>query len=132
MRAGSFDAPRERDAPSVLIGRGFADEARRVDVTRPTLVVAVKPNCDGCRDFIEGDLSALEAVELVVVARTRDDEWSGARREVWLAPELMDALLITAPPFYVLIDPGSRRVVAEGAVFDAAQVASEISSYLTN
>lgn len=132
MRAGSFDAPRQRAAPTVLVGEGPAGEKRRVEVTRPTLVVAVKPNCDGCRDFIGSDLSALAALELVLVARARDDEWADARREVWTAPDLMDALLMTSPPFYVLIDPTSRGVVAEGVVFDVEQVASEISAYLTD
>ncbi len=131
MRARSFDAPRERAAPTVLVGRGTAGEDRRVEVTRPTLVVAVKANCDGCRGFVEGDLSAFEGVELVIVARTRDEEWDDVTREVWSAPDLMDALSITSPPFYVLIDAGSRRVVAEGTVFDAAQVASEIATHLS-
>jgi hypothetical protein len=42
---------------------------------------------------------------------------------------VLAALDIRWPPFYVLIDPASRRVVTEGVVFDAAQVARETARF---
>ena len=99
-------------------------------VDRPTLVVAVKPDCDGCREFIEGDLEELGGLRVVPVAR--DDgagEWARARREVVVAPELLDELDVRWPPFYVLLGPG-RQLLAEGVVFGPAQVAAEVAPYL--
>jgi hypothetical protein len=99
----------------------------------PTVVVAIKESCDGCREFVVGSLDALADVKVVVVSATmpRGDEWSRAVREVLVAPELLDALGLRGAPHYVLVLPGGPRVVAEGAVFSASQVASEIASHLT-
>jgi hypothetical protein len=100
---------------------------------RLTLVVAVKAKCDGCRDFIEGPLDALGDVEVVVVSATDDgvDDWVHAARPVIISPELIISLDIRWPPFYVLVGPRGPRVLAEGVVFSAAQVAQEIAPFLT-
>ena len=95
-----------------------------------TLVVAVKPQCDGCRDFIDGDLEELDDVDVVIVSATRDDEWRGARQHVVISPETLSELNLRSAPFYVLIDATRQRVVSEGIVFAPAQVADEISPFL--
>jgi len=105
-------------------------EARRIELDRTTLVVAVKPECDGCRDFLRGDLSELAGVDVVVVTATASKEWRGAANEVLVAPELMRELDIRCAPFYVLVDPKSEKVVREGVVFGPSQVAAEIASAL--
>lgn len=133
FRAHSFDAPRERPAPAVLKGRTNGGDDAVVQLRGPTLVVAIKPDCDGCRDFVDGELVEFEGVPVVLVSATNgNDEWQHARRVVLVAPELLDELEIRSAPFYVLIDPENRRVLCEGSLFSAAQVASEIASSLSH
>lgn len=132
FRARSFDAFRARPAPTVLKGRSLAGNERFLLVKRLTLVVAVKPHCDGCHDFVFGDLRELEGVEVVVVSATSGDaEWSDAVQPILVAPELMNELGVRSAPFYVLIDPSKSLIVSEGTLFSPAQVASEIAHFLT-
>ncbi|HVB70574.1 MAG TPA: hypothetical protein VND83_03600 [Acidimicrobiales bacterium] len=128
----SFDRPRERPAPPRAVGHQLSGDAVEIVFDRWTLVVAVKASCDGCRDFIEGSLDALANVAVLVVgADTQgDDEWARAARPVVISPELITALDIRWPPFYVLVSPLGPKVVTEGVVFSAAQVAEEIAAYL--
>ena len=129
-RPHSFDAPRERAAPRELSGSTLDGREWRRVLEGLTLVVAVKPQCDGCRDFIEGDLDDLDNVDVVIVCAVFDDEWRGARQHVVVSPETLSELDIRSAPFYVLIDATRQRVVSEGIVFAPAQVADEISPFL--
>ena len=61
----SFDHPRERPAPACARGRTLDGAAVVLSFLRPTLVVAVKTYCDGCREFITGDLEELSRAEVV-------------------------------------------------------------------
>jgi hypothetical protein len=98
---------------------------------RLTLVVAVKPHCDGCHDFIHSDLRELEGVDVVVVSATSGDaEWDEVIQPILVAPELMNELGVRSAPFYVLIDPSKSLIVAEGTLFSPTQVASEIAPFL--
>lgn len=130
FRFRSFDPPRERPAPRVLVGISPGGEERRIELHRMTLVVAVKPDCDGCRDFLRGDLQEFPDVDVVIVSAFSSDGWMDAANEVLIAPELMKELDIRSAPFYVLIDPLSLRVVTEGVVFGPSQVAAEIAGDL--
>jgi hypothetical protein len=128
----SFDHPRERPAPATAWGRALDGTLVRLAFDRPTLVVAVKPSCDSCRDFVFGGIEELDGVAVVVVSASADgaSQWAGAARRVVVAPRLLEALGVRWPPFYVLIDPVGPKVIAEGAVFSAAQVAGEIAGHL--
>ncbi len=127
----SFDSPRERSAPQSLHGKSLGGEELTIDFAGPTLIVAVKQHCDGCHDFIYGDLHELDHVHVVVVSATPgDQEWSAARRAIVVAPEFMQELDLRSAPYYVLIDPVRSRVLSEGALFSPAQVASEIASFV--
>lgn len=126
----SFDAPRERVAPRELSGSTLNGMKWRRVLEGLTLVVAVKPQCDGCRDFIDSDLDELDDVDVVIVSAAFDDEWHGARQRVVISPETLRELDIRSAPFYVLIDATRERVVSEGIVFAPAQVADEISPFL--
>jgi hypothetical protein len=130
FHAHSFDAPRERSAPRELSGRTLNGVGWRRVLEQMTLIVAVKPNCDGCRDFVDGELSELDDIEVVIVSATADDEWRNARQEVIVSPETLTALDVRSAPFYVLIDVARQRVATEGVVFTPAQVAAEIASFL--
>jgi hypothetical protein len=132
VSAHSFDRPRERPAPSGFTGQTLSGDVVTRTFTSPTLIVAIKPSCDGCHDFIHSSLDELNHVTTIVVSRDADEqaEWTEAIQPVFVAPALMDALDIKWPPFYVLIDPTRQLVLTEGVVFGAAQVASEIASYL--
>lgn len=96
-----------------------------------TLIVAIKSDCDGCKEFINADLSALRVPVLVISAA--DDvssEWRDAPQPVFVSPEAFRLLDVRWPPFYVLIDPVQKRVVCEGVLFGVPQVAAEIGPYL--
>ena len=129
--AHSFDRPREREAPASMSGHWLSGEPVTIDLTGPTLVVAIKHHCDGCREFVHSPLSEFEGQRVLVVSATDDPEgeWAGSLQPVLVAPDALAALDIRWPPFYVLIDPESRSVVTEGVVFDAAQVARETDRY---
>lgn len=128
----SFDAPRQRSAPVSFTGTSLDGETVTVIFEGLTLLVAVKPSCDGCRDFVQSALHELDRVSVVVVSAVFDDhgEWVGAVRPVIVAPDVLEVLDVKWPPFYVLIDPGPARVVTEGVVFGPAQVAREIAPFL--
>lgn len=127
MDLRSVDAPRERPAPETYVVRvGDRDESRTFAAT--TLVVAVKPDCDGCRDFVEGTHGLAEHLDVVVVASRDDDAFVG--RDVVVSPDLWRDLDIRSAPFYVVIDPARGLVVGEGSVFSPAQVLEDIGRFL--
>jgi hypothetical protein len=129
----SFDAPRVRSAPDTITGTSLDGAGVSKVLIGLTLIVAVKQNCDGCRDFISSDLNELSDVPTLILSATGDEngEWSDSLQHVIVAPQMLKELDIRSPPFYVLIDPEQRLVVTEGVVFAPAQVASEIASYLS-
>ena len=128
MGLRSVDAPRERPAPSSYLVQFAGDSEQRRSFNALTLVVAVKPGCDGCRDFVEGQHGLAEVVDVVVVAAIDDPAWQ--ERDVVVSSGLWRDLEIRSAPFYVLIDPARALVVAEGSVFSPAQVAEEIAGLL--
>ena len=96
-----------------------------------TLVVAIKSNCDGCREFINADLDDIRVPVLVISAD--DDaasEWRDARQQVFVSPEAFQLLDVRWPPLYVLVDPLNHRVLTEGVLFGAQQVAAEIEPFI--
>ena len=133
MGVNSFDRPRERPAPRVFEGHWLSGEPARVELHQTTLLVAVKANCDGCRDFVNSPLDALRGVDVVFVGATplEGNDWLASRHPVLIAPALLEALEVRWPPFYVLINPLTQRVLTEGVVFGPDQVAAEIERYLS-
>jgi hypothetical protein len=133
INAHSFDRPRDREVPASLSGRWLNGEAVTIDLDVPTLVVAIKPHCDGCREFVHSPLKEFDGLRVIVVsaASDTDGEWDDALQPVLVAPEVFDALDIKSPPFYVLIDPTTHRVVLEGVVFGPSQVAEELERHHT-
>jgi hypothetical protein len=97
---------------------------------QPTLLIAVKANCDGCRNFTDDEMEPLAQWPVLLVAHdlASAQEFRGSRNKVWCASELLDALDVKWPPFYLLIGPRPARVLTEGVAFDAAQIAAEIKS----
>ncbi|HEY5265256.1 MAG TPA: hypothetical protein VIJ40_00420 [Acidimicrobiales bacterium] len=134
FHARSFDPPRGRVAVSELRGTLHSGEEITVVLSRLTLIVAVKPHCDGCHEFVFGDLSELNGVDVVFLSASASDdgEWGGATQRVLVSPEAMRELDIRSAPHYVLIDPVRSRVVTEGVLFSPAQVASEIAPFLNS
>ncbi len=131
MGVRSFDETRDREAPRVLEGHWLNGEIARLELDAVTLIVAVKPNCDGCRAFADLNLVELDGLDVVIVSATTLDaeEWSQSSRPVLVSPSALDALDVRWPPLYVLIDPVSQRVLTEGVVFSPQQVATEIERF---
>jgi hypothetical protein len=131
FNARSFDRPRDRVAPNTLRGHWSDGIEVTLDLNEVTLVVAIKSDCDGCRDFLHSELEELR-LPVVVISASDDEssEWGDARQPVFVSPEAFRLLDVRWPPFYVLIDPLARRVVTEGVLFGPAQVAAEIAPYL--
>jgi hypothetical protein len=112
-----------------LIGR----DGRRVlvETDQPTLVVAVKADCDGCASFHSGSLDPLAEYRVVLVAHAVRGvaELESAPEEVFEAPELLEALEMRWPPVYALVAGRPARVLVEGVAFSPEQVAHEIRSF---
>jgi hypothetical protein len=128
----SFDAPRIRPALDTITGTSLDGAPISRTLVGPTLIVAVKQSCDGCRDFIFSELNELSNVAVLILSATGDDngEWRDALQQVIVAPQTLQELDVRWPPFYVLVDPQRHLVVTEGVVFAPAQVAREIEMYL--
>jgi hypothetical protein len=132
MRPRSFDPPRERSAPRVLRGHFLDGREWSLELAKTTLVVAVKANCVGCREFLSSDSGALARLDVVAICQSAGDggEWRSSTSLVVVAPELWRQLEIRSAPFYVVIDPVSVRVVQEGVVFGFEQVVEEVRPFL--
>jgi hypothetical protein len=128
----SFDSPRPRAAPDVLVGTSLRGEREVRKLQGLNLIVAIKQSCDGCRDFVFSDLEELRGTPVVVVSATTDlnAEWVDAVQSILVSPDVLQELDIRWPPFYVLIDADEQRVVTEGVVFAPSQVAAEIAPFL--
>jgi len=128
----SFDAQRPRSAPRSFHGSTLAGQPVERTFHGLTLVVAIKPDCDGCRDFAESSLEDFAGLDVVLVAAEdeRNNEWRDVGHEIVVAPELLAQLDVRWPPFYVLIDADAERVLVEGVVFGPGQVAEEIRSFV--
>jgi hypothetical protein len=131
FNARSFDRPRDRAAPDSFIGHWSDGVDVTITLSDVTLVVAIKSHCDGCLEFINADLDQLSVPVLVVSADEEEaSEWRDARQPVFVSPDALRLLDVKWPPLYVLIDPVAGKVVTEGVLFGAEQVASEIAPFL--
>lgn len=126
MSPVSFDPPRARIVPTRLID---AAGTVLVELDATTLVVVVKPSCDGCRTFTHGELGAFTGVRVVVVSAAASPEWADAPHRVLVAPSWVAASGVRGAPHYVLIDTAGA-VLTEGVLFSPAQVREEIADYL--
>lgn len=127
----SFDPPRDRPAPDFFSGHWSNGDDVVVPLTRQTLLIAIKANCDGCRAFLEASLGDFDQVDVVFVAALDDDEWAGSSRPVLISPSALQHLDVRSPPFYILIDPVAHTVLREGVVFGPSQVAGEIAAFMS-
>jgi hypothetical protein len=130
FNARSFDRPRDRVAPASFVGHWPDNDEVTITLTEVTLVVAIKSHCDGCREFLDADLGEFGVPILVVAAKDASAEWRDARQLVFVSPDALRLLDVTWPPFYVLVDPAARKVLTEGVLFGAHQVAAEIAPFL--
>lgn len=129
FNARSFDRLRDRVAPDSFVGNWLGNAEVTINLSEVTLVVAVKSQCDGCREFLEADLAEF-SVPVLVVAQDASTEWRDTRQPVFVSPDALRVLDVTWPPFYVLVDPVARKVLTEGVLFGAQQVAAEIAPFL--
>lgn len=128
----SFDAPRDRRAPRRYRGLTLQGEVVQGEFVSPTLVVAVKEDCLGCQSVLEAPEGAFGDVATMIVAARPSAEplWRTSKHFVLISELLLQELDVRWPPFYVLIDPSSEKVVSEGVVFDREQVRQEIAPFL--
>jgi hypothetical protein len=98
------------------------------------LLVVIKSNCDGCREFLYADLHEFADLQVLFVSAVDDEahEWLDAPRPILVAPDALVALDVKWPPFYVLVDANAGLVRCEGVLFGPSQVAAEIAPFLLN
>lgn len=129
----SFDAGRDRVVPTELEGRWSSGAAQTIGLNDLALIVAVKSDCFGCRDFVQSDPALFDSIQVVVISTTEDEksEWERAPHQVLLVDQaVFDSFDIRWPPFYVLVNGKSGHVLCEGVVFGPSQVAEEIAPFL--
>lgn len=126
----SFDRPAQRPVPSPLIGVDSQGTPTTFVFTHRTIVLAVKPDCDGCREFLTGPLLEFEGLDVVLVSVTPFEEGVSTSQRFIVAPEWMRQARIVSAPSYTVVDPSDSRVVSEGVAFSVSQVAAEIAPYL--
>ncbi len=129
MRLRPVDAPRERPAPTGYTGVDARGRSVQVRFSRPSVVIAVKPGCDGCREFLDSSPTIL-GLDVHVVAEREDPAWALAATSVVVSPELWRDLQILSAPYFVLVDPLATCVVGEGSVFSLSQVLDEVARQL--
>lgn len=93
-------------------------------------MIAVKPNCDGCRDFLEGSLPEFDGLDVILVSAAAMVDNAPGTNPVVLATEWMRSSLMVAAPSYMVIDPAEGRVLIEGVAFSPSQVVAEIAHHL--
>jgi hypothetical protein len=131
MTPSSFDKSRDRLVPTAFDSK-LGKNNHRVSFSSTTLLVAVKPDCFGCRDFVQSDLSVLTGCDVVIISRDEDlhGEWREAPNTVhFVDQDVFDTYDIRWPPFYLLIDNVSGRVLTEGVVFGPSQVEEETRAF---
>ena len=126
----SFDRPAQRPVPSPLIGVDSRGTPTTFAFAHRTIVLAVKPDCDGCREFLAGPLLEFEGLDVVLVSVTPFEEGVSTSQRFIVAPEWMRQARIVSAPSYTVVDPSDGRVVSEGVAFSVSQVATEIAPYL--
>jgi hypothetical protein len=128
----SIDAPRQRPAPQHFSGVTLDGAHVSQEFEGLTLLIAIKSRCDGCRDIINSSLEEFADLRVIFVSATNDDddEWSDSAHAIIVAPALLAELDIAWPPFYVLIDALTQRVVCEGVVFGPSQIRDEIAEFV--
>lgn len=97
-----------------------------------TLILAVKEDCLGCQSVLEAPAGAFGDVSTMIVAARPSVEpfWRTSKHRVLISELLLQELDIRWPPFYVLINPSSEKVLSEGVVFAPEQVREEIAPHL--
>ena len=131
MELHSFDRSIGRPAPSALVGVDSVGAPVEIVFRRRTIVIAVKPNCDGCREFLGGSLSEFDGLDVVLVSATAmDDNATPRTNPVVLATDWIKEFLMMAAPSYMVIDPAHGRVLIEGVAFSSPQIAAEIVHHL--
>ncbi len=128
MGVHSFDRPTQRPVPLPLTGVDVDGRPVSIHFARRTVVLAVKANCGGCRDFLAARL-AFEGFDVVLVSAAPMPTTESAAPIV-VAGEWMARAGLVAAPSYTVIDPLTSRVITEGVAFAPAQVAQEIATHL--
>ena len=130
----SFDHSRPRPAPTSLDGHWLGGGPTTIRLDGLTVVVAIKTECNGCREVVNAHVDEVAGLAMVVVSASDavDEAWVADRASILVAPRLLEQLEVRWPPFYVVIDPTSSTVVTEGVVFGLEQVAREVASYLSS
>ncbi|MDE2281743.1 MAG: hypothetical protein KGJ92_03100 [Actinomycetales bacterium] len=115
--------------PLPLAGVDPSGRPTSIDLARRTVVLALKPDCDGCQEFLAGPV-AFDGCDVVLVAATPMTSAGSPWTSVVVAPAWMAQAGIVAAPSYTVIDPSTGRVVTEGVALAPSQVATEIAPYL--
>jgi len=104
------------------------------DQPGPVLLVFLAVDCDGCNSFWRGLASGELTDQVVPVVVTRGPESvdpgavaacaAGVAAEVVMSDGAWSDLRVTGYPFLVLVDPSTRRILAEAVGFGWSDAAS--------
>ena len=129
----SSEPARRRPAPTSLSGHWLGGPAQVVTLRETTIIIAVKPDCYGCRDALNSGRRRIATLPVLFVGAgdVVDPEWVDGGASVFVSPDALRDLAITWPPFYVVVDPAFGEVVTEGVVFAIPQVEAEVTAFLS-
>ena len=126
----SIDPLRRRPAPLTLRGHTYDGVECERRLTKLSLLLVVKAGCQACDALLTIGPGAFDGFDVHYLAASDAVEFETFGRDVVRSSSALDALEVRWPPVYVVVDPALGEVVAEGAVFDADQVRTEIARHL--
>jgi hypothetical protein len=126
-----------RHVRTELVGRDLDGLELGVELNPPTLVLFLKPHCDGCTELAALVRDGVVGAEVLGVlpdpAVGLPDEASaqlaGAGGRWLVGPDPFTVLSVRSGPFFCVVD-GGGQVVVEGVAFGRAQVEAHVARAL--
>ena len=96
-----------------------------------SLLLVIKGDCQACDELLAVGPGIFEGFDVYYLTADDAPAFDAHGQEVLRSTSALAALEVRWPPVYVVVDPARAEVVAEGVVFDAAQIRAEIEPLLT-
>jgi hypothetical protein len=131
------EGPAGRRVRTSFEGRDLDGRLQRVELHPPSLVLLLKPHCDGCVELAALVREGVTGAEVLGVLPdpagslpdAASDELAGAGGRWLLGADAFSALSVRSGPFFCVVD-GGGCVAVEGVAFGRAQVEDHLTRAL--